>query len=236
MSRLEIFVRKNNKRTNFAVAIGLIKSNNSFFKEIVIKDDAKNAVFSLVKKFKEKGISFSEIVLSGTENYFASTPLATHVTVLKKPELFFLDFVELKEEASKFKKENKEKYNFYKTKTKPKITTKQLGDRAETIVANYLKSTGHQILARNHKTRFYEIDIISTKNDKIYFTEVKYRKNESRGTSFEMITKKKLEQMTFAAESFLKLRKDLKEKYSPLLAVASVSGENFTFNGWFPLS
>ena len=53
MSRLEIFVRKNNKRTNFAVAIGLIKSNNSFFKEIVIKDDAKNAVFSLVNKFKE---------------------------------------------------------------------------------------------------------------------------------------------------------------------------------------
>ena len=56
-------------------------------------------------------------------------------------------------------------------------TTKELGDRAENLVANYLRTKGHRIIARNHKTKFYEIDIVSIKDNKIYFTEVKYRKN-----------------------------------------------------------
>lgn len=114
-----------------------------------------------------------------------------------------------------------------------KITTKMLGDKAENIVAQELQKRGHQIVARNHKTKFYEIDIISTKDNKIYFTEVKYRKNQSRGTSLDMITKKKLQQMTFAAEAFLKYYQNLKESYSPLLAAGLVSGDNFQFDDWF---
>ena len=112
------------------------------------------------------------------------------------------------------------------------LTTKQLGDRAENIVADYLKNHGHTIVARNHKTKFYEIDIVSTKDDKIYFTEVKYRKNQYRGTSLDMVTKEKLKQMTFAAESFLKYYKDYKESFSPLLAVGLVSGSDFNFDDW----
>ncbi|MBQ3294065.1 ribonuclease HII [Candidatus Saccharibacteria bacterium] len=115
-----------------------------------------------------------------------------------------------------------------------RITTKQLGDRAEDIVANHLISRGHKIIARNHKTKFYEIDIVSTKDDKIYFTEVKYRKNQSRGTSLDMITKQKLQKMTFAAESFLKYYKDF-QTFSPLLAAGLVHGEDFTFDDWFIL-
>jgi len=111
-------------------------------------------------------------------------------------------------------------------------TSKQLGDHAENIVANYLRNQGHNIIARNHKTKFYEIDIVSTKDNKIYFTEVKYRKNQSRGTSLDMVTKKKLQQMTFAAESFLKYYQDLKDAFSPLLAVGLVSGSDFNFDDW----
>ena len=113
-------------------------------------------------------------------------------------------------------------------------TSKQLGDHAENIVANYLRNQGHNIIARNHKTKFYEIDIVSTKDNKIYFTEVKYRKDQYRGTSLDMVTNKKLNQMTFTAESFLKYCPDYK-KYSPLLAVGLVSGDDFKFNDWFTL-
>lgn len=116
-----------------------------------------------------------------------------------------------------------------------KITTKQLGDRAENLVAEYLEKNGHKIIARNHKTPSYEIDIISLKDNHIYFTEVKYRKDEFRGTALEMITPEKLEQMTFAAESFLEFQPDLKENFSPLLAAASVSGKDFHLNSWLPL-
>ena len=258
MSRLEIFVSKKTKTFPFVVAVG--KLENFILEEI--KDDARSAVFSLVKKFQEKRISFSEIVLNGTENFFALTPLAAHVTILKKPELFFPDFIELKRAAAAARKAASGLNGSFEedpelrrglarkprndgrlrraSKKNPsngsEPTTKQLGDRAETLVANYLVRHGHQILARNHKTKFYEIDIISTKSDKIYFTEVKYRKSEFRGSSLDMITKQKLAQMTFAAEAFLNYRKDLKEKYSPLLAVASVSGENFTLNDWFVIN
>lgn len=112
------------------------------------------------------------------------------------------------------------------------LNTKAIGDRAETIVANYLQQHGHKIVARNHKTKFYEIDIISTKNDKIYFTEVKYRKNSDRGTPLDMVTKEKLQKMTFAAEAFLKYYKDF-QSFSPLLATGIVSGDNFEFADWF---
>jgi putative endonuclease len=115
------------------------------------------------------------------------------------------------------------------------ISTKQIGDYAESIVAEYLMNNNHTIVARNHKTKFYEIDIISTRDDKIYFTEVKYRKNQSRGTSLDMITDKKLKQMTFAAESFLKFSPALKEAFSPLLAVGLVSGQDYKLDDWFVL-
>ena len=58
---------------------------------------------------------------------------------------------------------------------KPHKNTTSIGQKAEQSVADYLESHGHTIIARNHKTFFYEIDIISTKDNYIYFTEVKYR-------------------------------------------------------------
>ena len=116
------------------------------------------------------------------------------------------------------------------------LSASERGQYAETIVADYLRRHGHTIVARNHKTRFYEIDIISTSGDKIYFTEVKYRKSSARGIPLEAIDKKKLTQMTFAAEAFLKFSPALKENFSPLLAVASVSGDDFHFDDWFALN
>ncbi|MBP5512403.1 ribonuclease HII [Candidatus Saccharibacteria bacterium] len=88
-----------------------------------------------------------------------------------------------------------------------KLTTKEIGDDGENKVAEYLEKMGHQILFRNYKTKLFEIDIVSKKDAKIFFTEVKTRKNSSHGSAREMITKKKLEQMTFAANSFVKIEK-----------------------------
>lgn len=116
-----------------------------------------------------------------------------------------------------------------------KITTKMLGDKGETVVVKYLEENNHKVIARNHKTKFYEIDIISVKSDHIYFTEVKYRKDIYRGNPFEMITKQKLKQMTFAAESFLKYSPVYRKNFSPLLAAASVSGSDFHFDEWLVL-
>jgi ribonuclease HII len=81
-------------------------------------------------------------------------------------------------------------------------TTKRIGDAAEDEAANYLVRHGHEIMERNWKTKYCEIDIVSHKGDTLYFTEVKYRKTPDQGGGMAAITKKKLNQMKFAANYF----------------------------------
>ncbi len=113
--------------------------------------------------------------------------------------------------------------------------TTSVGKRGEEAVVEYLVRQGHEIVARNHKTYFYEIDIISVCKDKIYFTEVKYRKNDFAGGGLMAIDERKQKQMRYAAESFLKFKKELGE-LNPILAVADVTGEDFVVKEWFALN
>lgn len=102
------------------------------------------------------------------------------------------------------------------------VTTKQIGDSAEDVAANYLVRKGHEILERNWKTKYCEIDIVSHKANTVYFTEVKYRKQPGQGGGVAAITKKKLNQMGFAAKLYAQTKKldtDL------LLAVISMTGQ-----------
>ena len=112
--------------------------------------------------------------------------------------------------------------------------TTSIGKRGEEAVVEYLVRNGHEILARNHKTYFYEIDVISVCDGKIYFTEVKYRKNDFAGGGLMAIDEKKRQQMRYAAESFLKFKSEY-NTLDPLLAVADVAGEEFAVKDWFAL-
>lgn len=82
-------------------------------------------------------------------------------------------------------------------------TTKAIGDEAESIAAAFLKRRGHTILERNWKTKFCEVDIISSKNDVVYFTEVKYRKDAKYGGGISAINDKKLHKMRFAVDVYV---------------------------------
>ena len=104
------------------------------------------------------------------------------------------------------------------------VTTKQTGDRAEDFVSNELIRQGHKVVARNWRTRFCEIDIISVFDKTLYFTEVKYRNNNKYGDGLDAITVKKNRQMKFAAELFI-LKNRQFERFSPRLQAASLAGE-----------
>ena len=127
---------------------------------------------------------------------------------------------------------------FKTTKPSPKNTT-HIGHQAESAVAAYLESTGHQIIEKNHKTFFYEIDLISTKDNHIYFTEVKYRKSSLHGTPLDTITKAKRQRIQFASESYLKYQAKKFKNHEPHLAAASVTGNLNNPSeiniDWFPL-
>jgi ribonuclease HII len=112
------------------------------------------------------------------------------------------------------------------------VTSKRMGDLAEDEVANYLRREGHDVLARNWKTKFCEIDIVSRRNNTLYFTEVKYRKQPAQGGGLAAITPKKLQQMTFAARLFAASHPNTHEL---LLAAASVTGEPPHVEQWLEL-
>lgn len=108
------------------------------------------------------------------------------------------------------------------TGAKPLVTTKQIGDAAEDVVAAFLQERGHGILARNWRTKHCEIDIVSRVGETVYFTEVKYRKNDRQGGGLAAITTKKQRQMAFAAELFA--AKNMMTGHDLRLAAADVSG------------
>ena len=104
------------------------------------------------------------------------------------------------------------------------MTTRQIGDKGERAAADWLAANGHEIIARNWRTRYCEIDIVSVKGEMLYFTEVKYRKNDDFGDGLAAITAKKQRQMRFAAELFLAGKPEYSGMAAKLLA-ASVSGD-----------
>lgn len=99
-------------------------------------------------------------------------------------------------------------------------TTRTIGDESETAAAETLVQQGHSITARNWKTKYCEIDIVSKKNDTYYFTEVKHRATSTSGDGLAAITPKKVAQMRFAATLYAHRHK-LAQTNLQLLGVAT---------------
>lgn len=114
-----------------------------------------------------------------------------------------------------------------------KNTTK-VGACGEMAACKYLTGLGHKIVVRNFKTKMCEIDIVSVCGDKLYFTEVKYRKSDDFGGGLAAITADKLKRMKFAVEVFLKMRPEFRD-FNPVLSVADVVGVDFTVKDWFEI-
>jgi putative endonuclease len=57
----------------------------------------------------------------------------------------------------------------------PNNRRRQLGDTGEQLAADHLIRRGFQILDRNYRTRFGELDIVASDDHQIVFCEVKCR-------------------------------------------------------------
>jgi hypothetical protein len=114
-----------------------------------------------------------------------------------------------------------------------KITSKQLGDRGEQVVVDYLVTAGHEIVARNYKTKLFEVDIISRKDRVLYFTEVKYRGGSDFGAGLDFIDQKKQQKMRLSVKGFMTVNPEYAD-FTPILAVAAV-GKDFKLEEWFEL-
>lgn len=105
-------------------------------------------------------------------------------------------------------------------------TTRMIGNDSEAAAAQELLRRGHRIVARNWKTKYCEIDIVSCKNDIYYFSEVKHRRTTVQGNGFDAITSQKLRQMHYAARFYAHV-KNLCDTDMRLLAIAT-TGNNYS--------
>lgn len=84
---------------------------------------------------------------------------------------------------------------------------KIIGNLGEEFAANVLISNGYQIIDRNFRTRFGEMDIIAKKNDCLHFIEVKTRTQNLYGRPCDSITEEKKRRIRKIAEVYMSARK-----------------------------
>ena len=96
-----------------------------------------------------------------------------------------------------------------------------IGNAGETAVCRYLKFRGYEIIDRNYKTRFGEIDIIAKKKNIIAFIEVKTRQKNSLVSGLDAVGYKKQHRVITAAKEFI-LKKHLFD-LQPRFDVAEVT-------------
>ena len=81
--------------------------------------------------------------------------------------------------------------------------TKQLGNRGEETAAVYLSNSGHEVLARNVRTPYGELDLITRQAGSIVFVEVKTRRSRTHGLPEEAVTSRKRNHLLASAQYYL---------------------------------
>jgi putative endonuclease len=86
----------------------------------------------------------------------------------------------------------------------PTDTTKELGRRGEELAAEHFSRLGYRVLARNHRTRFGELDLIlaDEAGSTIVFCEVKSRRLGS-GDPWDNLHESKRKQVRKMAAAWL---------------------------------
>lgn len=89
---------------------------------------------------------------------------------------------------------------------------RELGDLGEKIAFDYLKKQGYQIIERNFKKPWGEIDIVAKKNKDLIFIEVKTRTVPQGDSPYpeESVHSLKQQKLIRTAQSYL-----LEKKYPP---------------------
>ena len=77
------------------------------------------------------------------------------------------------------------------------------GSRYEEKAAAFLQKEGFEILERNYRDRYGEIDLIAKEGGYLVFVEVKYRKNLKNGYPQEAVHGKKQQKIRHTARYYL---------------------------------
>lgn len=90
---------------------------------------------------------------------------------------------------------------------------KPIGTYGEHMAEKFLLTKGHKILTKNFRCRSGEIDIISSYDNYICFTEVKTRYNSVFGIPCESVTLTKIKRIRNTAKFYIYINKLFKNNF-----------------------
>lgn len=79
-----------------------------------------------------------------------------------------------------------------------------VGAKSEELVAGWLAKNGYEVLERNYRSKFGEIDVIVRKDEKVFFVEVRARSGVSGlDSAVESVDRRKLMKIKATIRCFL---------------------------------
>ena len=84
-----------------------------------------------------------------------------------------------------------------------RATTTKIGRRGEDLAVQWLRQQGYEIVARNYRRRFGEVDVIARHQGFLVFIEVKTRRSTRFGLPADALTGRKQRQLIRIAEDYL---------------------------------
>lgn len=91
----------------------------------------------------------------------------------------------------------------------------EVGKTGELIAKEYLRKNGYEIIEENHRTKYYEIDIIAwaprtklfLKSRELVFVEVRTKTNENHGRPEDTFDFRKMKQLIKSAQTYIDIHK-----------------------------
>lgn len=108
------------------------------------------------------------------------------------------------------------------------LSTREVGQKGENIASKYLLDHGFQIIDRNWKIDFGEIDIVAIKSDCTYFVEVKTQYASQKTRPEDELTRNKISKLKCLADLYAKYHADTPQKLSvAAVCVTLIDKENW---------
>jgi putative endonuclease len=85
----------------------------------------------------------------------------------------------------------------------PPLSKRSAGAWGEELALRYLTEKGYELVERNYRTRFGELDLILRHGNTIVFAEVKLRRGTGFGSPLDAITTRKQATIRSLAERYL---------------------------------
>ncbi len=85
----------------------------------------------------------------------------------------------------------------------PRPSTIEIGKQAESRAERFLLTKGLQLICRNYRCRWGEIDLIMKDKDELVFVEVRFRKYNAYGGALESIDYFKQKKIERAAQHYI---------------------------------